>query len=66
VALIKYNPESSSPSGGKDQLPDAGLFVNGVVVYFVAFRRHIGMYLPVKGDESGTRRCSLIEGRRGI
>lgn len=40
------------------------MFLDGVVVYYAAFRRHIGMYPPVR-DEALRRRLVRYAGPKG-
>ena len=40
------------------------MFLDGVVVYYAAFRRHIGMYPPVR-DEALRRRLARYAGPKG-
>ena len=39
--------------------------MNGVVVYFAAFKNHIGVYPPVKGDAALLRAVSPYAGEKG-
>jgi uncharacterized protein YdhG (YjbR/CyaY superfamily) len=39
--------------------------LNGVLVYFAAFRRHIGFYPPVKGDAKLEKAVSPYAGPKG-
>jgi uncharacterized protein YdhG (YjbR/CyaY superfamily) len=38
---------------------------NGVLVYFAAFKNHIGFYPPVKGDAALTKALSQYAGEKG-
>src|SRR5947209_6833359 len=40
-------------------------FQGGVVVYFAAFQKHIGMYPPVRGDEKLLRDLARYRGPKG-
>ena len=37
----------------------------GIVVYFATFKRHIGLYPPVRGDERLMRAVCAIRGSQG-
>jgi uncharacterized protein YdhG (YjbR/CyaY superfamily) len=37
----------------------------GVLVYFAAFKKHVGLYPPVKGDASLQKACSIYAGEKG-
>ena len=39
--------------------------LNGVLVYFAAFKRHIGFYPPVKGDSRLEKAVSRYAGEKG-
>lgn len=39
--------------------------LNGVLVYFAAFKKHIGFYPPVKGDQSLRKAISSYAGEKG-
>jgi len=39
--------------------------VNGVLVYFAAFRKHIGLYPPVRGDVRMEKAVSAYAGPKG-
>ena len=39
--------------------------LNGVLVYFAAFKNHIGLYPPVKGDASLERAVARYAGPKG-
>lgn len=38
---------------------------NGVLVYFAAFKKHIGLFPPVKGDEKLVKAVSRYAGEKG-
>jgi uncharacterized protein YdhG (YjbR/CyaY superfamily) len=38
---------------------------NGVLIYFAAFRQHIGVYPPVRGDEKLIKALSRYRGEKG-
>jgi uncharacterized protein YdhG (YjbR/CyaY superfamily) len=38
---------------------------NGILVYFAAFKKHIGLYPPVKGDTKLQRKASIYAGEKG-
>jgi uncharacterized protein YdhG (YjbR/CyaY superfamily) len=38
---------------------------NGILVYFAAFKKHIGLYPPVKGDAKLQRKASIYAGEKG-
>jgi uncharacterized protein YdhG (YjbR/CyaY superfamily) len=38
---------------------------NGILVYFAAFKKHIGLYPPVKGDAALERAISPYAGEKG-
>jgi uncharacterized protein YdhG (YjbR/CyaY superfamily) len=38
---------------------------NGVLVYFAAFKSHIGFYPPIKGDPKLEQEASLYAGEKG-
>ncbi len=40
-------------------------FQSGVLVYFAAFQKHIGMYPPVRGDEKLNKELSPYRGPKG-
>jgi len=39
--------------------------LNGVLVYFAAFRKHIGLFPPVRGDAKLERAISTFAGEKG-
>ena len=39
--------------------------LNGNLIYFAAFKKHIGMYPPVNGDEQLRQEISRYRGERG-
>jgi uncharacterized protein YdhG (YjbR/CyaY superfamily) len=39
--------------------------MKGVLVYFAAFKKHIGLYPPVKGDASLAKAISIYAGEKG-
>ena len=39
--------------------------LNGPLVYFGAFKKHIGLYPPVRGDENLMSEISIYEGEKG-
>ena len=39
--------------------------LGGILVYFAAFKNHIGLYPPVRGDSKLERRVSLYAGEKG-
>lgn len=39
--------------------------LNGVLVYFAAFKKHIGLYPPVRGDERLQKAISIYAGEKG-
>jgi uncharacterized protein YdhG (YjbR/CyaY superfamily) len=39
--------------------------MNGIFIYFAAFRRHIGLYPPVRGDEKLRRAIARYAGEKG-
>ncbi len=39
--------------------------LNGVLVYFAAFKKHIGLYPPVRGDASLEKAISTYRGEKG-
>jgi uncharacterized protein YdhG (YjbR/CyaY superfamily) len=39
--------------------------LNGVLVYFAAFKKHIGLYPPVRGDDSLMRAVKPYKGPKG-
>jgi uncharacterized protein YdhG (YjbR/CyaY superfamily) len=40
-------------------------FLNGVLIYFAAFKKHIGVYPPVKGDEKLNEEIQPYRGEKG-
>jgi len=40
-------------------------WMNGDFIYFAAFRRHIGLYPPVKGDEKLRKAVARYAGEKG-
>jgi uncharacterized protein YdhG (YjbR/CyaY superfamily) len=38
---------------------------NGVLIYFAAFKNHIGFYPPIKGDERLEKAAELYAGEKG-
>jgi uncharacterized protein YdhG (YjbR/CyaY superfamily) len=40
-------------------------FQGGILVYFAAFKKHIGMYPPVDGDEKLNKELSRYRGPKG-
>jgi uncharacterized protein YdhG (YjbR/CyaY superfamily) len=45
--------------------PDPSLELNGVLVYFAAFKNHIGLYPPVTGDTGIERAIAPYAGEKG-
>lgn len=39
--------------------------LNGILVYFAAFKRHIGLYPPVRGDDKLKRAVQPYAGEKG-
>jgi uncharacterized protein YdhG (YjbR/CyaY superfamily) len=39
--------------------------LNGILVYFAAFKKHIGLYPPVRGDAKLVRAASAYAGEKG-
>ena len=39
--------------------------LNGVLVYFAAFKKHIGFFPPVKGDAKLVKAASFYAGKKG-
>jgi len=39
--------------------------LNGILVYFAAFQKHIGFYPPVKGDAKLEKALSIYAGEKG-
>jgi uncharacterized protein YdhG (YjbR/CyaY superfamily) len=39
--------------------------LNGILVYFAAFKKHIGLYPPVKGDRGLEKAISIYAGEKG-
>jgi uncharacterized protein YdhG (YjbR/CyaY superfamily) len=39
--------------------------LNGILVYFAAFKNHIGLYPPVKGDRRLEKAISIYAGEKG-
>ncbi|HME07255.1 MAG TPA: DUF1801 domain-containing protein [Bryobacteraceae bacterium] len=39
--------------------------LNGVLVYFAAFKKHVGLYPPVRGDASLEKAISSYRGEKG-
>ncbi len=39
--------------------------LNGVLVYFAAFKKHIGFFPPVKGDAKLVKAASIYAGKKG-
>jgi uncharacterized protein YdhG (YjbR/CyaY superfamily) len=39
--------------------------LNGPLVYFGTFKKHVGLYPPVRGDESLMSEISIYEGEKG-
>jgi len=39
--------------------------MNGILVYFAAFKNHIGLYPPVRGDASLAKAISIYKGEKG-
>ena len=39
--------------------------LNGVVLHFAAFKQHIGMYPPVRGDAQLMKKLSVYSGEKG-
>jgi uncharacterized protein YdhG (YjbR/CyaY superfamily) len=40
-------------------------FMGGVLIYFAAFKNHIGVYPPVRGDEKLTEAIAPYRGEKG-
>src|SRR5262245_16550906 len=38
---------------------------NGILIYFAAFKNHIGIYPPVRGDEKLLKELSRYQGEKG-
>ena len=38
---------------------------NGILVYFAAFKKHIGFFPPVKGDAKLVKAASIYAGKKG-
>ncbi len=39
--------------------------LNGILIYFAAFKKHVGLYPPVRGDESLMRAVKPYAGPKG-
>src|ERR1700676_3415831 len=39
--------------------------LNGILVYFAAFQKHIGLYPPVRGDAKLVKAASIYAGKKG-
>jgi uncharacterized protein YdhG (YjbR/CyaY superfamily) len=39
--------------------------LNGILVYFAAFKKHIGLFPPVKGDAKLMKAASIYAGKKG-
>jgi uncharacterized protein YdhG (YjbR/CyaY superfamily) len=39
--------------------------LNGILVYFAAFKKHIGMYPPVQGDKKLSKELAPYRGEKG-
>ena len=39
--------------------------LNGILIYFAAFKKHIGVYPPVRGDEKLNRDLARYRGEKG-
>ncbi len=39
--------------------------LNGILVYFAAFRKHIGLYPPVRGDAKLEKAIAIYAGEKG-
>jgi uncharacterized protein YdhG (YjbR/CyaY superfamily) len=39
--------------------------LNGSLVHFAAFKKHIGLFPPIKGDENLKKEVSVYEGEKG-
>ena len=39
--------------------------MNGILVYFAAFKKHIGLYPPVRGDARLAKAISIYKGEKG-
>lgn len=40
-------------------------FQNGILIYFAAFKEHIGVYPPVRGDEKLNKALARYRGEKG-
>lgn len=40
-------------------------WLNGILVYFAAFKKHIGLYPPVRGDQGLEKAISKYAGEKG-
>jgi uncharacterized protein YdhG (YjbR/CyaY superfamily) len=40
-------------------------FLDGVLIYFAAFKKHIGIYPPVRGDEALDKKLARYRGEKG-
>jgi uncharacterized protein YdhG (YjbR/CyaY superfamily) len=40
-------------------------FQNGIVIYFAAFKKHIGVYPPIRGDEKLNKALARYRGEKG-
>jgi uncharacterized protein YdhG (YjbR/CyaY superfamily) len=39
--------------------------LNGILIYFAAFKKHIGVYPPVRGDEKLSKEIARYRGEKG-
>jgi uncharacterized protein YdhG (YjbR/CyaY superfamily) len=61
ITIRKASPEAEEIISYK--IPAFRL--NGVLVYFAAFKKHIGLFPPVKGDAKLVKAASVYAGRKG-
>lgn len=66
LARIRFTIQNAAPGAEETisyQMPAVRL--NGILVYFAAFKKHIGLYPPVKGDVSLEKAISIYAGEKG-
>ena len=63
---IRQTVREAVPEAGEKisyQIP--AFTLNGDLIYFAAFKKHIGMYPPVKGDEQLRQEIARYRGEKG-
>jgi len=59
------DPPCCARRRGDDQLPDAAFRQHGILVYFAAWKSHIGLYPPISGDKAVEKAVARYAGPKG-